>query len=544
MKLLLAFAFVLVNVVCWSNNKKDSLISLINSRDKLDTVRLLALTELSYALWNINADSSYLLATEANQLAKKINNLKIRGRATRLIGIYFRSKGDAVKALIFYDSALQFSRKANDMKGVANAQLSRGLVYQEQGNYAKALDLDFEALHTFEQLHEQRSQGIMFLNIGQVHTQLKYFELAIQYFEKGIQVFRSINDLPLLGQTSESLAYVYGVKKNYPKAIEFHLQAKEILKKTRDRHSLTYTYNSLAEIYLELGQNEKALLELAEGLAIANHEGFNDRIADFKKTYAQYYNRTGQFSKALLSAEESQQRSQKAQHVEMMRNATEQKFIALKNGREFAKALEAYQLFTALKDSIQNQENRRSTLAKEFAFHEEKLKVENESLAKEAELRRETLVRTKYFLIALLIFSFIAGTLAIRYYRSLHRNKKLATLIKEQNEEIQAQLEELVQANEEIVRTNENLESQVRFQTNQILSYAFQNAHRVRGPLARIMGLIYLIEKGMISENEIKSVLEKIMVSAKEMDEVVREINQSLETKSDISETQFVDEKN
>ncbi|MBS1486719.1 MAG: tetratricopeptide repeat protein [Bacteroidetes bacterium] len=516
--------------------KKDSLLSLIRTKNKLDTGRLLAMTELSYSLWNINPDSSYLLASEANKLAKEINNNKIRGRALRLIGIYFRTAGKIAQALVFCDSAIDFAQKAKDKISIAKIKTTLGLIYQEQGNYAKALDLDFDALRFFEQTHAARSQGISCLNIGQVYVQQKLLEKSIIYFEKAIQLFQSVHDLPLLGLTTESLAYVYGLKKDYPKAIELHREAKNILEKTRDKHALSYTHNSLAEIYLQLKQYDKANAYLAEGLTIATREGFDDRIADFKKTYAQYYNQTGQFARALSEAEESQRLSQKVQNVELMRNATEQKFEALKNAKRYAEALETYSLFSALKDSMQNQQNKRLALAKEFSFQEEKLKTQNASLAKEAQLKDETLRRTQIFLLILAIFSVAMTVLSLRYYRSLQRNKKMAKRIQEQSEEIQAQSEELVQANEEILRINENLEAQVQFQTNQILSYAFQNAHNVRGPLARILGLINLVERGLIQQDEMLQTLKMINISANELDEIIKKINRSLEER--VSEEQ------
>jgi len=522
-------AIVLSVGVIAQPGKKDSLINLIRTKEKLDTGRLLAMTELSYLLWNINPDSSYLLADEANRLARKVGNLKVRGRALRQLGIYFRKKGNITQAQQYYDSAIEFGKQAKDDKGVASAQLSLGLVYQEKGNYAKALDLDFDALHTFERIQDLRSQGIIFLNVGQVYVQQKYYDKAIGYFKKGVQIFESINNVPLLGATTESLAYVYGLTKDYPKAIEIHLQAKRILEKTRDQHSLTYTYGNLAETYYHLGQNDKVLPYLEEGMVIATREGYDDRIADFNRIYAQYYNRIQQFDKALHYAGESQQLAQKVQNIELMRNATEQKFDALKNAHRYQEALETYHLFEQLKDSIQNQENRQLVLAKEFAFNEEKLKVENASLVNEAHLKEVTLQRTQLFVVILLLFCVILSLLVFNYYRALHRNKKLRLRVQEQNEEIQAQSEELFQAYEEITRINESLKSQVDFQTNQITGYAFQNAHNVRGPLARIIGLINLAEKGLIKEEEMPSLFQMISVSAKELDEIIKKINLSLE---------------
>jgi signal transduction histidine kinase len=59
-----------------------------------------------------------------------------------------------------------------------------------------------------------------------------------------------------------------------------------------------------------------------------------------------------------------------------------------------------------------------------------------------------------------------------------------------------------------------------------LIEYAYFNAHEVRGPLARILGLAYLV-KSRPEDNPL-DMIEKIEFSANELDKVIRDINQSL----------------
>ena len=100
--------------------------------------------------------------------------------------------------------------------------------------------------------------------------------------------------------------------------------------------------------------------------------------------------------------------------------------------------------------------------------------------------------------------------------------------IKRKNEEIQEQAKE-------IRSINQNLEGLVRERTHQLETknkaleeYAFINAHQLRAPVASILGLINLMQKLELKEEE-KVYLAHLKESAKKLDEVVSTITEAIE---------------
>lgn len=107
--------------------------------------------------------------------------------------------------------------------------------------------------------------------------------------------------------------------------------------------------------------------------------------------------------------------------------------------------------------------------------------------------------------------------------------------IQRNTEEIQAQNEEILAQAEEIQGINENLEMLVKQRTaelekkNKALEeYAFINAHKLRSPVASILGLLNLLSKNDLKEDA-KVIRDHLQSSANQLDEVVSSITKAIE---------------
>jgi ligand-binding sensor domain-containing protein len=107
--------------------------------------------------------------------------------------------------------------------------------------------------------------------------------------------------------------------------------------------------------------------------------------------------------------------------------------------------------------------------------------------------------------------------------------------IQKNSEEIQAQNEEIMAQAEEIKGINENLEMLVHERTaelerkNKALEeYAFINAHKLRSPVASILGLVNLLNKSELND-ECKIINKHLLNSADELDDIVRSITKAIE---------------
>src|SRR5688572_13286812 len=107
--------------------------------------------------------------------------------------------------------------------------------------------------------------------------------------------------------------------------------------------------------------------------------------------------------------------------------------------------------------------------------------------------------------------------------------------VQNKNEELRASEEELMASSEELKQINENLNNLVKFRTETILEqnkkfmhHAFINAHKVRSPLARIMGLVNLMKHEGVNGDS-KEMLQRLGQSARELDEILKEVRANLD---------------
>ncbi len=140
-----------------------------------------------------------------------------------------------------------------------------------------------------------------------------------------------------------------------------------------------------------------------------------------------------------------------------------------------------------------------------------------------------------YLLLVLAVSSLSISFIHYRERKLLSDKRELETKVKERTEEIELKTQEILAQAEEIKGINENLEGLVKERTSELErknkaleEYAFINAHELRAPVASILGLIHLMQKLDLKEEE-KVYVEHLIVSAKKLDAVVSSISEAIE---------------
>jgi len=150
---------------------------------------------------------------------------------------------------------------------------------------------------------------------------------------------------------------------------------------------------------------------------------------------------------------------------------------------------------------------------------------------------------------------FILGYLLVEY--SVRREKKqkmilegivnektkeliyVNNLLLSKNDQLQNANTIIEGQNKEIKNRNETLEDEVHKRTKELVEYnqqleqfAFVTAHNLRGPVARMLGLGTVLRMTGDNPEEKKSITDKLLTTAEEIDSVVKDLNKILEVKN------------
>jgi signal transduction histidine kinase len=175
-------------------------------------------------------------------------------------------------------------------------------------------------------------------------------------------------------------------------------------------------------------------------------------------------------------------------------------------------------------------------------FETEARDIENQQL-KATQSLLDAQIKTRNLLIITISGGLLAaGFLAYIFFRQRREISKVNNLlleknaeINEQKGEIEDQTLELKNLNDQLQDLNKSLECKIEERTRQLTwqnkklaEYAHANAHQLRAPVVSILGLLNLIEKIQLPEED-KILISHLQKCGRELDQITRTINRNLE---------------
>jgi signal transduction histidine kinase len=192
--------------------------------------------------------------------------------------------------------------------------------------------------------------------------------------------------------------------------------------------------------------------------------------------------------------------------------------------------------YLSLKDSVNELELTRQIEKLKFQFNLEieQKKRENE-LLKTLDARNTVIIKKQQtintiYAVALVVIIIIA----FLQFRNAKIKSQLNTELEKKQEKIIRQSEELKASNLEIEKINANLEKIIEERTrtikekNKLLrEYAYFNSHQIRGPLARILGLISLVK--LEHKDNFGPHMQMLQQAGDDLDDAIDKINKLID---------------
>jgi len=266
-----------------------------NIDDQIFTAAQLANTydqmgKLNEALqWYKTAQSTALKSGETSNLPNIHVNL----------GNLYLKIGSFSQSLQHYQQALEIKRKNRDDPGLANVLLNLSIYYLKTGNYEKTLDYQLQALELRRKIGDKSLIAATLSSISITYRHLENFPKAFEYNQKALQLAKELDNPAKIASYYNNLGVLYYSSGDLPRAQEAYLKSYELKKNSRAYQSVLSPLHNLADISIKLNRLSEAKLYLDKANALLAGTQLYELNRSIAKANADYYEKTGDYRRAL-----------------------------------------------------------------------------------------------------------------------------------------------------------------------------------------------------------------------------------------------------
>jgi tetratricopeptide (TPR) repeat protein len=485
----------------------DSVTHLVEQQPR-DSSLVIHLNEIAFGYLKSHPILARELADQATSIASEINFTRGYARGVNVKGSSYWMVGDYEAALEFYHESAKASSSINDNVGLSEAYHNIGEVHKELGDYRKAIRY-LETSLEWDRLNNV-AHAITLYNIGEAYFERDEYPEAASFFEKALKQAAVEHDSRATSYAYHGLGRMRNQEGEYRQALSYYQRAEDLWRTGGELRSLIQLHHDQSDTYLALTDTATALTFLENATSLAQEIQAIDLEAKTYDRVSRIYYGLG----------------------------------------EYKKSSDFLRKHRSLRDSVYDMSRSQQIAQLQVAFEKDARLIENQQL-KAARALQEAKIRTQGFMIiAISGILVLTGFLAVVFFRQRKKIQVTNALLHEKTEEIHRQKEEIVcqaekmiSLNQQLQDLNKSLEGRIEERTHELwwknqklADYAHTNSHKLRAPVASILGLIQLLERVSLPADDML-LLEKLRICAADLDRITREINQRLEEDPELAET-------
>ena len=359
------------------------------------------------------------------------------------------------EAEYFYRKALVHRELAKDQDGLANTYNNLGYLLNMQGNL-QGIDYLTKSLKIREELKNKPDIAHSLNNLGAIYQEEGDHQKAMEYHLRALKLREEMQDKTGQQYSLINIAHGYGLEKQYAKAMTYFERAIVLGRELGDVLTLAHALNLAGNLLMENGELEKALNYYTEALHIFERTKSSKGLSTSYRNIGALYEKKGQLADAVSYYEKSLHMAKENGYPSTILTASENLYNAYKKLGRPADALDVHELYVQMKDSIRNEESRKTVLKTQYEneYNRKEIEIkaasrlENETLALKAseDKKRQNLI----------IYSVTGGLLllsvfSLMIYRGLRENQKANKIISKQKELVEEKNQQIEEKQKEII---------------------------------------------------------------------------------------------
>ena len=296
------------------------------------------------------------------------------------MGAIFKDQGRIADAIGSHTRSLMMRTARNDSAGIATSLNNIGLILYDQGRVTEATEHFADALRIYERIGDPDGVSTALHNIAGIYRDQGDHAEALAYFQRALLIQKGQGDLYSQSVTEDNLGGVLESQGSDTEAASHYHKALELHAHVGDTRGMGYSLRNIAGIELRNGRPDSAYAHARRALELFNESDDKRGRASALWMAGQALHRLGRRAEAESAAYEALALGRELGYPQQLRDAAELLARLHREKGEWKKALEMQDLYHVMRDSVMNQDARRSTIRQQYRYAYER---------KEAELRAE-----------------------------------------------------------------------------------------------------------------------------------------------------------
>jgi serine phosphatase RsbU (regulator of sigma subunit)/Tfp pilus assembly protein PilF len=365
--------------------------------------------------------------------------LKYYGEAMNNTGYLASSRGDHVHALEYYEKSLKIREEQGDLEGVASSFNNIGFIYKNLGDIPKALEYYEESLKIREKMGEKAGIASTLVNLASIYADQGDEQKSLEYCARSLKLSEGINNKEMMTAALINMAVTYKGLGDTSKALEYFSRALSISEQAGYKDRIAFSLNNIGTIYLDRHDYKNAMDYFNKSLQTAEKSGSKRAIVLVLDNMANVFQQQKKYSTALAYADKSLRLSKEMGYPDCIRDVSRILVSIYKATGNYQKALESYETYVLMRDSVNNKKARESSIKSQLKYGYEKkaaadsVRVAAEKEVVDAQLRQEkTQRRALYGGLALVA---LFAVFMFNRFRVTRKQKKIIELKEQQTKE-------------------------------------------------------------------------------------------------------------
>jgi class 3 adenylate cyclase len=385
-------------------------------------------------------DTALFYISKALEYSESLNYQFGIVNSLNMLGYAYEMKADFDTARIFYSKAAKLAEQHHFTRILTNIYNNLSILESTIGNYEKSLEHLLDALGLAEQQNDSNLIGMITGNIGLRYSELQSQEIAIEYLRRAIEINTLTGRTGRLKNNFGNLGRSYYILQNHDSSEVNYRKAVHIAQQQSDEYNLWIYYQGLALVFVAKERFDSAMVyqKLGYNAAIANNDEYG--IAQALLILGNIQVQKKDYAGAEKNIREAIAISKRLKLKPLLIDGYKTLSDLYELKKEFEKALEYSELFTALLDTFYRQE-RDKALGQIKKFEDEKTEREKQLLENEIELEkleasRQRVQRNLFIVAGGLLFLLAAGLFHRFLYvrRTKNQLAEQNVIIKEEKE--------------------------------------------------------------------------------------------------------------